>query len=100
MERGAPAHLKSFIVVFSLLLDLRVRDTAAQLGEYNAMGLIESWSSRGYVEALIHQKQGDSTIRMGSIDKGMSIMAQPIVVSRDKVNFMVVWLVWTFGTTN
>lgn len=42
MERGAPALLKSFIVVFSLLLDLRVRDAAAQLGEYNAMGLIES----------------------------------------------------------
>jgi hypothetical protein len=40
LVRGAPAHLKSFVLALFLVSDLRVRDTAAQLDELNSVGLI------------------------------------------------------------
>lgn len=38
-------------------------------------------------------------IIMGSIDKGMSMIAWPAMVSTGKVNFIEAWLKWTFGTS-
>lgn len=75
MVRGAPAHLKSFVVALFLVPNLRVGDAAAQLDELNAMGLIEPPGSRGQVAALNHQRQGDHNYHIGGIDKTMSIMA-------------------------
>ena len=40
LVRGAPAHLKSVVLAFFLVPDLRVGDPAVQLDELNAMGLI------------------------------------------------------------
>jgi hypothetical protein len=40
LVRGAPAHLKSFVLALFLVPDLRVGDAAAQLDELNSMGLI------------------------------------------------------------
>lgn len=37
MERGAPAHLKSFVIGLFLSPDLKVRDVAAWLHELNAV---------------------------------------------------------------
>jgi hypothetical protein len=52
LVRGAPAHLKSFVLVLFLVPDLRVGDAAAQLGELNAMGLMVLQGSKGQVAAL------------------------------------------------
>lgn len=52
LVRGAPAHLKSFVVALLLVPNLRVGDAAAQLDELNAMGLIEPPDSRGQMAAL------------------------------------------------
>lgn len=38
--RGAPAHLKSFVLTVFLVPDLSVGDVAAQLDELNVMDLI------------------------------------------------------------
>ncbi|EGW01337.1 Friend virus susceptibility protein 1 [Cricetulus griseus] len=75
MVRGAPAHLKSFVVALFLVPNLRVGDAAAQLDELNAMGLIEPPGGRGQVAALNHQRQGDHSYHIGSTDKTVSIMA-------------------------
>ena len=53
--------LISFVVALFLESDLRVGDAAAQLGELNAMGLIELYSSRGHVAALIQHRQSDNS---------------------------------------
>jgi hypothetical protein len=40
LVRGAPVHLKSFVLVLFLVPDLSIGDAAAQLDELNSMGLI------------------------------------------------------------
>jgi hypothetical protein len=40
LVRGAPAHLKSFVLALSFVPDLRVGDATVQLDELNSMGLI------------------------------------------------------------
>jgi hypothetical protein len=50
LVRGAPAHLKGFVLVSFLVPDLRVRDAAVQLDELNAIGLIGPQSNRGQVQ--------------------------------------------------
>ncbi|XP_052048775.1 Friend virus susceptibility protein 1-like [Apodemus sylvaticus] len=75
MVRGAPAHLKSFVLSLLLVPNLRVGDAAAQLDELNTMGLIGPRVSRSPVAALNRQKQGDHNYCMGSIDNTMFIMA-------------------------
>ena len=52
MVRGAPAHLKSFVLSLLLVPNLRVGDAATQLDELNAMGLIGPRGSRSPVAAL------------------------------------------------
>lgn len=49
--RGAPAHLKSFVISLLLVLDLRVGDPPAQLDELNAVGLTGHRNRRGQVTA-------------------------------------------------
>jgi hypothetical protein len=58
LVRGAPAHLKSFVLVLFLVPDLRGGDAVAQLDELNAMGLIGSRGNKGQVAALNYQRQG------------------------------------------
>lgn len=59
--RGAPAHLKSFVVTPFLVPApaLRVGDAAAQLNELNALDLTGPQSNRGQLAALNCQRQGD-----------------------------------------
>ena len=67
-ERGTSIHIfLSFIFVLALFLvpDLRVGVAAAQLYELNAMGLIGSQGSKGYVAALNCQRQGDCSYYNG-----------------------------------
>ena len=52
LVRGAPAHLKSFVLSLLLVPNLRVGDAATQLDELNAMGLIGPRGSRSPVAAL------------------------------------------------
>ena len=40
LVRGAPAHLKSFVLALFLVPDLRVGDAAVDVDELNAVGLI------------------------------------------------------------
>jgi hypothetical protein len=40
LVRGAPAHLKNFVLALFLVPNIRVGDAAAQLDELNTMGLI------------------------------------------------------------
>lgn len=58
MER-APAHLKSFVVVFFLLPGLLAGDAIAQMHELNALCQVGSQGSWDQVEALNYQGQGD-----------------------------------------
>ena len=51
LVRGAPAHLKSFVVSHFLVPDLRVRNSAAQINGLNAMHLIGPQSSHIQVAA-------------------------------------------------
>lgn len=37
----APVHLKNFVVTFFLVPDLRIRDIAAQLDKFTAVGITE-----------------------------------------------------------
>ena len=60
LVRGAPAHLKSFVLALFLVPDLRDGDAAAQLDELNSMGLIWPRVYKGHVAALNSQRQGDS----------------------------------------
>ncbi|XP_026641285.1 Friend virus susceptibility protein 1-like [Microtus ochrogaster] len=75
MVRGAPAHLKSFVVALFLVPNLRIGDAAAQLDELNAMGLIEPQGSRDQVAALNCPRHDDHNYHIGSIEKTMFIMA-------------------------
>lgn len=58
MVRWAQAHLKSFVVTFSLGSYLPAVDAAAHLDGLNAMCTIGSRGSRGQVAVLNKQKQG------------------------------------------
>lgn len=76
LVRGAPAHLKSFVLSLLLVPNLRVGDAAAQLDELNAMDLIgPRGSSNQVVVALNHQRQDDHNYCTGSTDNTMFIMA-------------------------
>lgn len=75
LVRGAPAHLKSFVLSLLLVPNLRVGDAAAQLDELNAMDLIGPWGSSNQVVALNHQRQDDHNYCTGSTDNTMFIMA-------------------------
>ncbi|XP_031204443.1 Friend virus susceptibility protein 1-like [Mastomys coucha] len=66
MVRGAPAHLKGFVLSLLLVPDLRIGDAAAQLDELNAMGLIGPWGNRSPVAALNRQKQDDHNYCMAA----------------------------------
>jgi hypothetical protein len=65
LVRGAPAHLKGFVLALFLVPDLRVEDAAAQLDELNSMGLIGPQGSKSQVAALNHQRQGDHSYYNG-----------------------------------
>ena len=58
LVRGAPAHLKSFVLALFLVPHLRVGDAAAQLDELHSMGLIGPGHNKGKVTAMNHQRQG------------------------------------------
>jgi hypothetical protein len=63
--RGAPAHLKSFVLAPYFMPDLSIGAAAAQLDELNAAGLIGPRGSKGQVAALNCQRQGDRSYYNG-----------------------------------
>jgi hypothetical protein len=65
LVRGAPAHLKSFVLALFLVPDLSIGDAAAQLDKLNSMGLIGPRGNKGQVAALNHQRQGDPSYYNG-----------------------------------
>lgn len=74
MVKGALAHLKSFIVVLSIVPDFSVGDATAHLKELNAMGLVGHQNNRVQVAALNLQSQGSTVIMMTNVDKTVFIM--------------------------
>jgi hypothetical protein len=59
LVRGAPAHLKNFVLALFLVPDLRVGDAVAQLDELNSMGLTGPRGNMDQVAALNRQRRGD-----------------------------------------
>ena len=51
LVRGAPAHLKSFVLALFLVPDLSVGEATAQLDELNSMALIGPQGNKGQLAA-------------------------------------------------
>ena len=63
--RGAPAHLKGFVLSLFLVPDLSIGDASAQLDELNSLGLVGSRGNKGQVAALNRRRQGDPSYYNG-----------------------------------
>ena len=65
LVRGAPAHLKGFVLSLFLVPDLSIGDASAQLDELNSLGLVGFRGNKGQVAALNRPRQGDSSYYNG-----------------------------------
>jgi hypothetical protein len=65
LVRGAPAHLKGFVLSLFLVPDLSIGDAAVQLDNLNSMGLIGFRGNKVQMAALNLQRQSDPSYYNG-----------------------------------